>query len=128
AARSFAAEKAIPLILCGYSRYQVQNGMNLNSFASPRNLEVKDRSETAGMRIHDIFPGEEISLWWKGSLWPEDRIARLIFPLYSWNLQEAEIKSQVQSWGLLASTDQSPIVTNHRLVALIGVVDVHQFG
>lgn len=128
AARNFAAEKSIPLILCGYSRYQVQNGLKLHEFESPRSTELSDRSETAGMRIQDIFPGEEIPLWWKASRWPEDQIARLIFPLYVWNLQEEEIKFQVKSWGLLPSADQSPIVTNHRLVALIGVVDVHQFG
>ena len=127
-ARNLAAEKGIPLILCGYSRYQVQNGLKLKSFEYPREAMRVDRAETAGMPLRDIFTEDEISLWWHGSRWPEERIPRLLFPLYVWHLEESEILAKVKAWGLVAPKSHSPIVTNHQLIPLIGVVDVHRFG
>ena len=127
-ARNLAAEKSIPLILCGYSRYQVQNGLKLNDFEYPREAMRADRTETAGMPLKDIFDQDEMALWWHGSRWPEERIPRLLFPLYGWNLEESEILDKVKAWGLVVPKSHSPIVTNHQLIPLIGVVDVHRFG
>ncbi|MBI5259139.1 MAG: hypothetical protein HY855_21725 [Burkholderiales bacterium] len=129
AARNLAAEKAIPLIICGYSRYQVENGLGLHHYESPREQERRPRTETAGLRLQDIFPHEaDRRLWWQGQTDPAVDVPRLLFPLYAWDLEEAEIKRQVVQWGLISAKDQSPIVTNHRLIPLLGVVDVHQFG
>jgi len=128
-ARELAAERRIPLILCGYSRYQVQNGLRLHGFESPRERELCDRVDTAGLSLADIFPDEiDRKRWWQASRHPPEAVARLLFPLYAWNLEESEIKNQVTAWGLLRKTAQSPIVTNHRLIPLLGVVDVHQLG
>lgn len=127
-ARRIAAEKHIPLILCGYSRYQVQNGLKFHNFESPLNLEMADRQETAGIALKDIFEPSEINRWWHGSQWPQDQVARLIFPLYAWDLEEAEIKQKVTEWGLLTKKEYSPAVTNHQLIPVLGVVDVHQRG
>ena len=127
-ARNLAAEKSIPLVLCGYSRYQVQNGLKLNGFEYPREAMLADRAETAGMALQDIFDKDETALWWQGSRWPEERIPRLLFPLYAWHLEESEILENVRQWGLVAPKSHSPIVTNHQLIPLIGVVDVHRFG
>jgi len=127
-ARRIAAEKHIPLILCGYSRYQVQNGLKFQNFESPRNLEISDRQETAGIALKDIFDDSEINRWWHGSQWPENQVSRLIFPLYAWDLEESEIKQKVTEWGLLRKKEYSPAVTNHQLIPVLGVVDVHQRG
>lgn len=127
-ARRLAAEKEIPLILCGYSRYQVQDGLKLRSFESPRERELADRTDVAGLPLADIFSPDEIAMWWHASAWAPERVARLLFPLYAWDLEESEIKQRAGEWGLLAEREQSPIVTNHRLIPLIGVVDVHQLG
>jgi hypothetical protein len=127
-ARAMAAEKRIPLILCGYSKYQVQNGLRLDSFESPRESECSNRVETAGLRIADIFSEEEQRRWWHADSWPKEQIARLLFPLHAWDLEEADIKAKVAEWGLLTEKEYSPIVTNHQLIPLIGVVDVHRFG
>lgn len=127
-ARRLAAEKQIPLIVCGYSRYQVENGLGLHHFESPPEVERRARTETAGLKLTDIFDDEdEQRLWWQG---PADgrNAARLLFPLYAWDLEEDEIKRKVVEWGLISAKDQSPIVTNHRLIPLLGVVDVHRFG
>lgn len=127
-ARRLAAEGRIPLVLCGYSRYQVQNGLKLTSFESPRERELSDRRETAGIPLRTIFSEEDVRRWWHGSEWPPEAVARLLFPLYAWDLEEAEIRRKVSEWGLLGRRSQSPIVTNHQLIPLIGVVDVHRRG
>ena len=128
-ARRLAAEKAIPLIVCGYSRYQVENGLGLNHFESPRERERAPRTETAGLKLTDIFPDPaDRALWWPGRTSDGVDVPRLIFPLHAWDLEETEIKRQVVQWGLIPAKDQSPIVTNHRLIPLLGVVDVHQLG
>lgn len=127
-ARRVAAEKEIPIILCGYSRFQVENGLKQNSFESPRSKEFADRKETAGLPLDKIFTPEEIKFWWHGSSWPEQKIARLLFPLYCWDLEEEEILKKVTEWGLVLGQKQSPLVTNHQLIPLLAVLDVHQFG
>lgn len=127
-ARNLASEKGIPLLLCGYSRYQVENGLALHHFESPREREVLPRTETAGLRLEDMFEAEDRGMWWQGRSGPDVEVPRLLFPLYAWDLEEAEIKRQVVEWGLIEDRNQSPIVTNHRLIPLLGVVDVHQLG
>jgi hypothetical protein len=127
-ARRLAAEKGIPLILCGYSRYQVEDGLGLNHFESPRERERQPRTETAGLKLTDIFDAEGCRQWWPGQTRPDVDVPRLLFPLYAWDLEEEQIKRQVVEWGLIADRNQSPIVTNHRLIPLLGVVDVHRLG
>lgn len=127
-ARRIAAEQGIPLILAGYSRYQVENGLGLHQFESPRERELADRSETAGIPLADIFPPDEVAHWWHGSRHPPAAVARLLFPLHAWDLEEEEIKRQVGAWGLLSRRSASPVATNHQLIPLLGVVDVHQLG
>lgn len=128
-ARNLAAEKKIPLILCGYSKYQVQNGLKINHFESSREKELSDRVETAGLKIKDIYQEEsDLALWWQASKYEPKDVARLVFPLYAWDLEENQIKDKVKEWGLMNAKNHSPIVTNHQLVALLGVVDVHQLG
>lgn len=127
-ARRLAAERAIPLILCGYSRYQVEDGLNQSGFESPRARELADRTETAGLPLADIFGPEERALWWHGSQWPQERVARLLFPLYAWDLEETTVRAQVEAWGLFPARQHSPAATNHQLIPLLGVVDVHRLG
>ena len=127
-ARNLAAEKGIPLIVCGYSRYQVENGLGLQHFESPRETERRPRTDTAGLKLEDMFDADERNLWWRGQTRADVDVPRLLFPVYAWDLEEAEIKRQVVEWGLIQDRNQSPIVTNHRLIPLLGVVDVHQFG
>lgn len=127
-ARNYAAQFEIPLILCGYSRYQVQDGLKLNHFESPPEQERQDREHVSCFKLTDIYKNDEKKYWWHGSIWPKERIAKVLFPLYAWNLEENEIKSKVTEWGLLPKTNHSPAITNHRLIPLFGIIDVHQRG
>lgn len=126
--RNLAAQLEIPLILCGYSRYQVQDGLKLEDFESPRANETKDRTSVAELPLTEIFDSNEINLWWRGSSWPKERVPRLVFPLYIWDLEEDEIKKQVDAWGLLSNRMSNPALTNHRLIPLFAVTDIHQRG
>ncbi len=126
--RNLAAQMEIPLILCGYSRYQVQDGLELQNFESPRANEAQDRTTVAELRLTDIFDSNEMNLWWRGTSWSKDRVPRLIFPLYVWDLEEDEIKRQVDAWGLLSPRMSNPALTNHRLIPLFAVTDIHQRG
>jgi hypothetical protein len=127
-ARRVAAEQAIPLILCGYSRYQVENGLKLGGFESPRDRELQDRTETAGIPLTDIVTGSALRTWWRASDFPAERVARMVFPMAAWDLEEDDVRAAVRGWGLVRQGYDSPIVTNHALIPLIGVVDVHQLG
>ena len=55
-------------------------------------------------------------------------MARLLFPLFAWNLDESAVARQVAEGGLLSPRENSPIVTNHQLIPLLGVVDIHRMG
>jgi hypothetical protein len=127
-ARRVAADQGIPLILCGYSRYQVENGLKLQGFESPRERELLDRTETAGIPLTDITRGDGLRNWWRASDYPADRVARMLFPMAAWDLEEDAVRAAVRGWGLVRGGYDSPIVTNHALIPLIGVVDVHQLG
>ena len=127
-ARRVAAQQDIPLILCGYSRYQVQNGLKLQGFESPRAHELSDRVDTAGIALTDITTGDALRNWWRASDFAPERVARLLFPMAAWDLEEDAVRAAVRGWGLLRQGYDSPIVTNHALIPLIGVVDVHQLG
>lgn len=128
AARSIAAEKKIPLILCGYSKYQIINGLKFKSFEYPRELEAINRTHVAGMKLTDFHNSEEVKLWWQGAEYKENERPRMLFPLYCWDLKEETILQQVKQMGLIQRKTSSPIVTNHLFIPTIGVVDVHKLG
>lgn len=127
-ARNIAAEKKIPLILCGYSKYQVINGLKFKSFEFPRELEANDRTHVAGMALSEIHNNHEIKQWWHGSQYNESERPRLLFPLYCWDLEEENILQAVQEMGLMQEKAVSPILTNHLFIPVLGIVDVHKFG
>lgn len=127
-AKKFAQAHHIPIIVCGYSKYQVQNGLKFESFEFPQSLLRAPRKDVAGNPLSAIFKGDDLQMWWNEENSENSFQPRLLFPLYAWNLQEEYIKEKVVEWRLISKKEQSPIVTNHRLIPLLGVVDVHQKG
>jgi len=127
-ARNLAARMEIPLILCGYSRYQVEDGLGLTGFESPPELERADRTRVSGIPLVDIYGDGDYSMWWHGTRWPADRVPRLLFPLYAWDLEESFIRDEVIRMGFLDERRVDPLVTNHTLIPLLGVVDVWNLG
>lgn len=127
-ARNLAAEMGIPYILCGLSPAQVENILGLKTFMTDPAEEARIREEVAGIRLADVFEPDELKYWWNGSAWPENRRPRMIFPFYIWDLDEEFIKKEVLRLGLMPRGDESPLITNHRLIPLMGIVDMIQLG
>jgi len=122
-ARNLAAELNIPYIICGLSPAQVENILGLHTFITDPDEEAKPREAVAGIRLRDVFDEEEMKYWWNGPAWPAERRPRMVFPLYIWDLEEEFIKSEVLRLGLMPRGDESPLITNHRLIPLMGIVD-----
>jgi len=126
--RNLAARMEIPLILCGYSRYQAEGGLGLSSIESPPELERQNRTHVSGNALDDIFPDGDHSMWWRGADWPGSRVPRMLFPLFAWDLEENFIRDEVIRLGFLDQQRVDPLVTNHTLIPLLGVVDVWTVG
>lgn len=127
-ARNLAATMNIPYIICGLSRVQVETILEMNSFMTSFDFESQAREQVAGIHLRDIFDPTEMQYWWNGPAWPDNQRPRMIFPFYIWNPSEAFVKSEVLRLGLMPRGDESPLVTNHRLIPLMGIVDMIQFG
>lgn len=127
-ARNLAASMHIPYIICGLSRVQVETILKLNDFMTSCEIESQSREEVAGIRLRDVFDESEMAYWWNGSAWPAEQRPRMIFPFYLWNPSEAFLKAEVLRLGLMPRGDESPLITNHRLIPLMGIVDMIQFG
>jgi hypothetical protein len=127
-ARNLAARMEIPLVLCGYSRYQAQGGLGLDSFESPPEQERTTRTHVSGIPLEEIYGGGDLSMWWHGAEWSPSRVPRLLFPLFAWDLEESFIREQVIRMGFLDESRVDPLVTNHTLIPLLGVVDVWNVG
>ncbi len=128
-ARNYAYRLNIPLIFSGLSPYQVERILGLNSFLFPKEEDVKKRTHVAGIPLSSIFTEEEMQAWWwDGSSKNEEKIPRMLFPFYVWSISEEEIKKQVIKSGFIDSSEQSPLLTNNRLIPLMSAVDFAQFG
>lgn len=126
---NLAAKLRIPLIICGYSKYQIIDGLNWDSFMMPDKRRFSDRKEIAGNALQDIFPDKnDQNIWWHASKWEKEQIPQMAFPLVAWDLAEQDIRAKVIQLGILEAGLDSPILTNSEYIPLLGVVDVHRDG
>lgn len=127
-ARNIAAEKKIPYIICGLSGTQVSRILKLNSFLTTPEYESRRREQVAGIKLDAVFDSDEMLYWWDPSRYSSNQIPLMIFPFFVWNMEEDFIKSEVIRLNLMPRGDESPLITNNRLVPLMGIVDMIQFG
>lgn len=127
-ARNLAAKLEIPYIVCGLSPAQVENILHLRDYITPAEDEARPREAVAGIRLRDLFDDQEMAYWWNGPAWPAERRPRMLFPFYFWDLDESYIKREVLRLGLMPRGDESPLITNHQLIPLMGIVDMLTFG
>lgn len=127
-ARNLAAKLEIPYVMCGLSPAQVENILHLKDYITPAEDEARAREEVAGIRLRDLFDAQEMNYWWNGPAWPAERRPRMLFPFFFWDLDEAFIKREVLRLGLMPRGDESPLITNHQLIPLMGIVDMLTFG
>ncbi|MFZ1982782.1 MAG: hypothetical protein WAU91_00115 [Desulfatitalea sp.] len=127
-ARNLAANLRIPYIVCGLSPAQVENILGLRTYITASEDEARPREVVAGIRLRDLFDAEEMKYWWNGPAWPAEQRPRMLFPFYIWDLDEMFIKQEVLRLGLMPRGDESPLITNHQLIPLMGIVDMVTFG
>lgn len=127
-ARNLAARLEIPYIFWGLSPTQLEQILGLDDFLTDPADEARSREEVAGIRLRDVFDEEEMHYWWNGPAWPADRRPQMVFPFQVWDLPETFIKKEVGRLGLMPRGDESPLMTNHQLIPLMGIVDMVQLG
>jgi hypothetical protein len=127
-ARNLGAKLEIPYIVCGLSSAQVENILHLRDYITSEQDEARPREAVAGIRLRDLFDDQEMNYWWNGPAWPAERRPRMLFPFYFWDLDETFIKREVLRLGLMPRGDESPLITNHQLIPLMGIVDMLTLG
>jgi hypothetical protein len=94
----------------------------------PFSHERKKRTHSAGIPLAETFPPQSLRFWWDPGLYPEDAVARVLFPMYVWRIDEQELRRRVIELGLIQPGHDSPLVTNNTLVPLMGIIDVKNLG
>jgi hypothetical protein len=128
-ARVLAARNDIPLVICGLSEVQTQNIFGLtNIWEFPREQEIGPLQDRAGLGWDKVLTDEEMKFWFDGSKWPEDRVPRFLLPYCAWDLKEEFILDEVDRLGLIERRKSRPLMTNNRLIPVIGMAEVARFG
>lgn len=127
-AKNLAVRFEIPAVICGLSKVQVENALGLSGFELPPEKEREKLVTHAGLPLRDIFTEQEMQNWFDGSRFPPERIPRFIFPFYVWDPDEKFILEEVSRLGLLNKTQRSPLLTNNRLIPVIGMAETARFG
>ena len=126
--RNMAASLDIPLLIHGGTQAQLHKILKLFSYESPRSAERKKRETTGGFVLNDIYDDEDMKYWWDGTAWPEEKIPRIIFPLYAWQYDEQEMRREVIRLGLFEEGNDNPIASNYDLLPINFSVDIAHLG
>ena len=127
--RRLASKLNIPMLFIGLSKVQCERILDVFSYESPRQRELRNRTHSGTSKLSDAFTSKEISKYfWQGGSTTESNVARVFFPFYVWEKGEEEIKNELRAQNLLPKKNQSPLVTNNKLIPLMGLVDMAKFG
>jgi len=128
--RHLAVRLGIPLVVVGLSRGQVVSSMGSVRFDVDRNVELAPREKVTTYTIDELpLNAEERKFWWSGTnTYAEEDIPRTILPLAVWDFDEEYLKQKIVELGLVSNKNTSPVVTNHTLIPLMGVLDMAKLG
>lgn len=126
--RNLAASLQIPLLISGVSAEQVRRIFKLDSFEMPGQIERQARTHSAEIALDSLYSSEELLYWWNPDRYPAADIARVLFPMVAWQSKEQEVREVVETKKLLPPSNTSPLVTNNRLIPVMGVVDIARQG
>jgi long-chain acyl-CoA synthetase len=127
-AKNLAVRMEIPLVLCGLSKVQAENALGLFGFEFPPEKEREKLVAHEGLPLRGVFTEQEMQNWFDGSQVPPERIPRFIFPYYVWDVGEKFILQEVSRLGLLDEQHRSPLLTNNKLIPVIGMAESARFG
>ena len=128
-ARTVAARNDIPLVVCGLSKVQTQNIFGLrNCFEFPIEEERGSLQDRCGLEWEKVMSTEEMDFWWDGTKWPAEKVPRFLLPYCAWEFSEEFILDEVDRLGLIERKKSRPLMTNNRLIPVIGMAEVARFG
>jgi hypothetical protein len=128
-----AAEWNIPLALSGVDWAQAMIMGGTTYFEQPRQDMITrvdtDRIERrSGFKLEEIFSQEDIIMYWDGNKWPQEKIPRLIFPLFAWRPDKAEVIKELSKKKLMLKAHSSPIITNNQVLSIMTAIDIKKIG
>ncbi|MGQ3890640.1 7-cyano-7-deazaguanine synthase [Legionella sp. CNM-4043-24] len=123
----FVAQHNIPLLISGLSREQVEDIIKINHFEYPQD-RLKRKREYSGVLELNKFstPADYLHYWWDPAHYSE--LPRMIYPNYLWNYSITEINEVLEKKCGLSPKETSPIVTNNKLIPIMGIIDIRQIG
>jgi hypothetical protein len=125
--RNLAAALEIPLVAIGISAEQCVRILGLHGFESPKELEALPRGPSEH-GLEGCLDQDEALYWWDPRRWPVDRLPRVLFPFFAWQLPEQKIREEVVGLGLIPPGQENPLVTNSDLVPVMLAVDIAHLG
>lgn len=126
-ARNFASQLEIPLLITGVSREQVRRIFNVNTFMMPEEIEMQDRLFSGVLDLNQNFNEyERTHYWWSPS--KKTFHPKVIFPMFVWHVNEAEIYETLQKNQLLEKSNLNVLLTNYEIVPLMIYMDFKNLG
>jgi hypothetical protein len=127
-AKTFAATNQIPLIISGLAWAQVERLYGVQSFEAPPDAELRKIEAVIGTLLTSNYHPSEERYCWHPDKYPEAARPRIIHPFYVWRFEENEIRNRVTSLGLIEPGNDSPLLTNHRVIIMMVIVDYVRIG
>jgi hypothetical protein len=127
-AKTFAATNQIPLIISGLAWAQVERLYGAQSFEARPDAELRKIEAVIGTLLTSNYDPSEERYFWRPEKYPEASLPRFIHPFYVWRFEENEIRDRVTGLGLIERGNDSPLLTNHRVIIMMVIVDYVRIG
>ncbi|MGN6543833.1 MAG: hypothetical protein ACTHK7_02205, partial [Aureliella sp.] len=115
--------------ISGLSPEQVERILGFSNFESPREMERKPRTESAGFQLRELYSKEELEkYWWNPSRWPENLQPRVVHPFHAWVYDEDFIPREVVRLGLVEPGQDNPLITNNDTIPVMLAMDSVHLG
>lgn len=130
---NLAAQFDIPLLITGLDWAQALIKAGYRHFELPQEhlegrFDWKRSERKSSTRLADVFPEDDLKLWWDGDRWPKERWPRFIMPFLAWRPDKKIISEELTRLGLVVSGHTSPLITNMEVLPLMAAVDMAKFG
>jgi hypothetical protein len=81
-----------------------------------------------GPLLSSNYNSSEERYFWRPAKYPETKRPRLIHPFYVWRATEKTIRDFVIEQGYIKPGNDSPVLTNHRIIIMMAIVDYVRLG